>query len=271
MSELIYLSVFFLFFIGTFFGSFFNVVVDRLKTGETIIKGRSHCEFCKKDLEWEDLIPLISFLILKGKCRYCHKKISLYYPLSEVVTGILFSAVFIFIFYPGYQNTFLDPPYIKIISFLYYLFIISSFIIVFLEDFKYGIIPDKVILPAILISFIFLALNPQFFILNLVSAVGAFLFFLILFIFTGGKGMGFGDVKLAFLLGLVLGFPKILLSLYLAFLTGAFIGLILILWRKKASIRDTIPFGPFLVTGSLISLFLGDLIITRIMVFLGLL
>ena len=83
--------------------------------------------------------------------------------------------------------------------------------------------------------------------------------------------MGFGDVKLAFLLGLVLGFPKIIISLYLAFLTGAFIGLILILWRKKASIKDTIPFGPFLVTGSIISLFLGDLIVTRIMIFLGLL
>ncbi len=271
MSNLIYLSVLFLFFIGTFFGSFFNVVADRLKSGEAIVKGRSHCEFCKKNLEWEDLVPLLSFLILRGKCRYCHKRINYYYPLSEIITGILFSAVFIFIFYPGIQTSFLNPPYLKIISLLYYLFITGSFIIVFLEDLKYGIISDKIVLPAILISFIYLAINPQFFILNLISAAGSFLFFFILFLFTGGKGMGFGDVKLAFLLGLVLGFPKIIISLYLAFLTGAFIGLILILWRKKASIKDTIPFGPFLVTGSIISLFLGDLIVTRIMVFLGLL
>ncbi len=265
-----FLAGFILFFIGTFFGSFFNVVADRLKNGESIILGRSHCEYCKKELEWEDLIPLISFIILKGRCRYCHKKLSFFYPVSEIITGILFACVFVFVFYPG-QAGFSDAPYFKIASFLYYIFIVSSFIIIFLEDLKYGIIPDKVLFPAILISLIYLYINPQFMILNVISGLGAFMFFLLLFVFTGGKGMGFGDVKLAFLLGLVLGFPKILLSLYLAFLTGAIIGLILILWRKKASIKDAIPFAPFLITGSVITLFLGDLIITKIMVYLGLL
>jgi prepilin signal peptidase PulO-like enzyme (type II secretory pathway) len=134
------------------------------------------------------------------------------------------------------------------------------------------VIPDKVVFPAMIISCLYLLfVNPFSLFINLVSAFGAFVFFFALFLITKGKGMGFGDVKLVFLLGLILGFPKIVLALYLAFLTGALSGIILIIWRKKRSLKETIPFGPFLIAGTIISLFLGDLLIPKILVYLGLL
>jgi len=270
-----------IFVIGIFVGSFLNVVVDRLPRKETIAKGKSHCEFCKKELAWYDLIPLLSFLLLKGKCRYCHKKLSLYYPIIELSTGVLFVLAYVYINSQfsilNFQliNQFLIPNLSifnlqSLISLVYYLFIVSSFIVVFFSDLKYGIIPDKIVFPAIVVTFFYLLIiNPQSLIINLFSALGAWAFFLILFLITRGKGMGFGDVKLAFLLGLILGFPKIILALYLAFLTGAFLGIILILCKKKKSIKETIPFGPFLIIGSLIALFWGEFIYPYVLTFFG--
>ena len=152
---------------------------------------------------------------------------------------------------------------------LYYLFILSSFIVIFFTDLKYGIIPDKIVYPAILLSAIY---HLQFFhvrqdfggqtIFNyLLSGIGAFIFFLVLFLITKRKGMGFGDVKLAFLIGIVLGFPKILAALYLAFLTGAIVGSILIIWGKKKLKGGTIPFGPFLIIGAALSIFFAGQIL----------
>jgi leader peptidase (prepilin peptidase)/N-methyltransferase len=267
----ILIKMFFLFLIGIFIGSFLNVIIDRLPRKETIAKGRSYCEFCKKELSWYDLIPLLSFLMLKGKCRYCHKKLSLYYPIIELSTGILFALTYSWVLK-------IYPLPFSFYHLIYYLIIISAFIIILFEDLKFGIIPDKVVFPAIVITLFYLIFNSQFVMLRiaggsifnyLFSAILTCTFFLILFLITKGKGMGFGDVKLAFLLGLILGFPKIILALYLAFLTGAIVGIILILWKKKRSIKETIPFGPFLIAGSLLSLFLGDLILPGIISFLG--
>lgn len=275
------MSLFLIFVVGIFVGSFLNVIVDRLPRKETISKGRSHCEFCKKELVWYDLIPLLSFLMLKGKCRYCHKKLSLYYPIIELGTGVLFALTYIFVisnspFGLSQGGQFIISNEIfnhksLIINLIYYLFIISSFIIIFFEDLKFGIIPDKVVFPAIVATLLYLLIiNPSSLIIYFISALGSFAFFIVLFLITKGKGMGFGDVKLSFLLGLILGFPKIILALYLAFLTGAILGIILIVWRKKRSLKDTIPFGPFLVIGTLLSLFLGNLILPKIIIFLGL-
>ncbi len=261
----------FLFLIGLFVGSFLNVIIDRLPRKETIAKGRSHCEFCKKELAWYDLIPLFSFLMLKGKCRYCHKPIGIFYPIIELSTGILFLTAFVFVYGLNFQFTIFNLQLNMFISLFYYLFIVSSFIIIFFEDLKFGIIPDKVVFPATAAALVYLLIiNPSSLIIYLISALGSFAFFIVLFLITKGKGMGFGDVKLSFLLGLILGFPKIILALYLAFLTGAFVGIILIIWRKKRSLKDTIPFGPFLITGTLLSLFLGDLVLPKVMIFLGL-
>lgn len=254
-----------IFIFGLFLGSFLGVVADRIQRNETIIKGRSHCENCKKELGLLDLLPVLSFLFLKGKCRYCKAKLSLLYPIIEISTGILFALTYIFLIH--------NSEFI-IQNLIYYLFIISSFIVIFFTDLKYGIIPDKIVVPAVVITFGWLMVNGSWFMVNhLFSAIGAFLFFVVIsyvfYILTKKQGMGGGDIKLSFLLGLILGFPGILVSLYLAFLTGAIIAIILILWKKKAFLKDSLPFGPFLITGSLISLFWGNYIYSLALNLLG--
>ena len=249
------------FIVGLFIGSFLGVVIDRTYRKETTIKGRSYCDKCKKELAWYDLIPVLSFVFLKGRCRYCKTKLSLFYPITEISTGILFALVFYFF------KT--ENP----INIAYYLIILSSFIVIFFQDIKYGIIPDKIIFPAMIISIFYLFINnPSSLILHLASGIGAFFFFLIIsyafFALTKKQGMGGGDIKLAALLGIFLGFPKILICLYLAFLTGAIVAIILILWRKKF-LKDSLPFGPFLIFGTFISLFLGDLIYPNVLKLLG--
>lgn len=252
------LSAFLFFLIGLFIGSFLNVLVDRLPREETIIKGRSYCEYCKKILRWYDLVPLLSFLQLKGKCRYCKHKLSFYYPLLELATGVLFALV---VFLPVFQT--LSYNLQTVVNILYYLFIFSALIAIFFTDLKYGIIPDKVVFSAVIAVVLYLLVSYNFdlnglkllLFSNTLSALGAFLFFYFLYFITNKKGMGFGDVKLSFLLGLILGFPDIIVSLYLSFLTGAFVALILVIWRKKHFFGTAVPFGPFLVIGTLITIF----------------
>jgi leader peptidase (prepilin peptidase) / N-methyltransferase len=255
------LEVIAIFLLGLAVGSFLNVLIDRLPRDESPFRGRSYCESCKKPLLWYDLIPVVSILFLKGKCRYCRSPISWYYPIVELTTGIMFVAVTIFVLNNFQFSIFnfqsnLNFQLSQTSTIAYYLFIISSLIVVFFVDLKYGIIPDKVVYPSILAAIVYLFINHQSLIINhLLAAFGAFLFFLALYLLTKGKGMGFGDVKLVFLLGLVLGFPKIIVAFYIAFLTGAIIGIILILWGKKKLGGTTIPFGPFLVAGAFIALF----------------
>ena len=251
----------FIFLLGLLVGSFLNVLVDRLPREESLIWARSRCDRCKKNLKWYDLIPLLSFIFLKGKCRYCRMRISLYYPVVELATGVLFILTFLFL---GIMNPFglaQGGHELRIMDLGYYLFLVSSLIVIFFADLKYGIIPDKIIFPSIVVSLIYLFLiHNSLFLIHILAALGASLFFLILFLVTRGRGMGFGDVKFAFLMGLVLGFPDIVFALYIAFLTGAIIGCILIVWRKKRVFGTTIPFGPFLVIGTLISIFFGDIL-----------
>ena len=255
-------EVFIIFILGVSVGSFLNVLIDRLPREESFLIGRSYCESCKTRLRWYDLIPIFSFVILKAKCRYCRSRISYYYPVVELTTGFLFVAVLFLI--GGFSINF-----ITIINLIYYLFIMSGLIVIFFTDLKYGIIPDKVIYPAVAIASLFLIANHQSPVANRVfSAIGAFLFFLLIFLVTRGRGMGFGDVKLAFLIGLILGFPKIVVSLYVAFLTGALVSIILILGKKKKFKGSTIPFGPFLAIGTLIALFWGDVVLQRFFPFL---
>lgn len=241
----------FIFLLGLSVGSFINVLIDRLPKNESIVKKRSHCDSCKKTLGFLDLIPVLSFIILKEKCRYCHSPISIQYPIVELLTGFLF--LLIFVVFGGIRE-------IRVVGF--YFFIVSSFIAIFFIDLKEGIIPDKIIYPAILISLVFLIFQyHNILISHLLSAFGACLFFFFLLVATRGRGMGFGDVKLVFLMGLLLGFPKIIVALYVAFLTGAILGIILVLCRVKKLGGGTLPFGPFLVLGTLGSLFWGDFLV----------
>lgn len=247
----------FIFIFGTIFGSFLNCVIYRLavpekrispngagrETGNSFLKGRSFCPHCKHILSWQDLIPIFSFLFLKGKCRYCKKLVSLQYPLVEIFTGFLFLLIF--------QYTKYQIPYT-----IYELIIACFLIIIFVYDLKHYIIPDRVIYPAIAISGIWcLFFNPA--LITLYSAFGAAAFFLAIVLITRGKGMGVGDIKLAFLMGLFLGWPNILIALFLAFFIGAAIGIILIISNRK-TMKSEIPFGPFLVLGTFLALFFGE-------------
>ena len=259
-----FLNLFFIFLIGTVIGSFLGVVVDRLPREESIIHGRSHCEFCKKTLRFWDLIPLFSFLFLRGKCRYCQKKLSWFYPLIELTTGILFVLVALQL---GIQYQELHINYI--VNFLYYLFIVSSLIVIFFTDLKYGIIPFFVVFPAIIVTFLYLPMSTLNFIPNILAAIGAFLFFLALFLFTRGRGMGFGDVVYVFLMGLLLGFPNIVVGLYIGFVSGAIAAIILVILKRKKMHGDTIAFGPFLVFGTMVMLLWGSTILNLTLTFLG--
>ena len=249
-------ALFFIF--GLIVGSFLNSVICRLKTGESIIKARSHCPYCKKTLSWFELIPLMSFIFQGGKCRHCKKQISLQYPLVELATGILFSLCGWYFF----SNILLS---------VFYFFVSSCLVIIFVYDLKHYIIPDQVIYPAITIAFLFRILNLfrisnfEFRISNqflnyLTAAIIAKLFFLIIVLTSRGRWMGMGDVKLAVFMGLVLGWPKVLAALFLAFLIGAFVSIILIIFKKK-TLKSKIPFGPFLAGATIITIFFGDILI----------
>jgi leader peptidase (prepilin peptidase) / N-methyltransferase len=153
-------------------------------------------------------------------------------------------------------------------EFLFYLFIISNLVSIFFIDLKHGIIPFSLVLSGVLVTFLYLILNNLYFIPNILSAFGAFLFFLLLFLVTRGRGMGFGDVVYVFFMGLLLGFPQIVVGLYLAFVSGAVISLLLVWLRLKKLKGGIIPFGPFLVFGTIVALFLGNNIIDFAMTYL---
>ena len=252
MSFLVY---FFIFLFGLAVGSFLNCIIYRLEEGESFLRGRSFCPHCGHILSFGDLIPVLSFLILKGKCRYCSQKISWQYPLVEISTGLLFISLL--------NLTQVRPVY-------FYLLLMGCFlIIIFVYDLKYYIIPDKIIYPAIVIAFLYTLRDPASLMKpGLTAAFLASAFFLIIVILSRGKWMGIGDIKLAFLIGLILGWPKILPALFLAFLIGAIIGIGLIVAGKK-TLKSEVPFGPFLVIGTFIAIFFGDEIINFYLKFYG--
>jgi len=256
-----------IFIFGLVIGSFLNCVVYRLNEGISFSSGRSFCPNCKHTLAWYDLVPIFSFLFLKGKCRYCGQKISWQYPAVEILTGSVFLLIFQFSLPAGRQEFLIFNQvsnFYFLINLAYLLIISSLLIIIFIFDLKWYLIPDKVLFWAIGVVAIFhlynfsFGLYPEGQIFNfLLSAFGACAFFLAVFLLTKGRAMGFGDVKLAFFMGLFLGWPKIMVALFLAFLIGAIIGLILIALKKKG-LRSEIPFGPFLITGLFIALAWGD-------------
>jgi leader peptidase (prepilin peptidase) / N-methyltransferase len=257
----IYLVLYsFIFILGTLIGSFLNCVIFRLESKKSFLKGRSYCPHCKHQLCWFDLIPIFSFILLKGKCRYCNKKISWQYPVVELVTGLLFFLVL------NYEFRILNYELFssKLIFTSLFLLLTSCFlIIIFVYDLKHFIIPDKIIYPLIAISFFYRLIegvtNFQFFNF-LVASAAAFAFFFFIYFISKGKWLGFGDVKLVLFLGLFLGWPKILLSLFLSFVIGAIIGIGLIIFSNKG-LKSQIPFGPFLILGSFIAFFWGNQLI----------
>lgn len=290
------------FILGSVLGSFAKVLSDRSLKGKSF-SGRSYCPYCKKILNWYDLLPVFSYIALVGKCRHCKHKIPLEYLLVEVLMGCLVG----FLFWQSSANfQTLVANFESIFNFQFLIFVsdlafktffIVVLVVFFLTDFKKMFIPDRIVLPSIVISVIYLlsitlykvvylyysllkspigqkllppytnyfqrhaiiTAQPLFTAILCALLVGGF--FMALIIITKGKGMGGGDVKLGVLMGLGLGFPGSLLALTLAFLTGSVISLMLVAFRKK-DFGSHIAFGPFLVLGSLITLFWGPQILS---------
>ena len=243
----------FIFIFGLIVGSFLNCVIWRMSKGESFIFGRSYCPKCKHDLNFFDLFPILSFLFLKGRCRYCKEKISYQYPLVEFFTGLLFLFL--------YLNLGIG------VDLIFWLVLISLFIIIFVYDIKYYTIPDRLVFLLILLSIIRILYS--FFagliyfndvVLYFLSAIGASLFFFLIWFFSKGMAMGFGDVKLAFLIGLILGWPYIVIGLFLGFLFGAIVGTIMIILKKRQKDSE-IPFAPFLLLGMFVAYFFGEIIL----------
>ncbi len=238
----------FIFLFGLCIGSFLNCMVYRVEE-EKSINGRSFCPHCKHILSWQDLFPLLSFLFLRGKCRYCHKKISIQYPLVELATGILFLLIF-------------NPQ--NILQSIFYLIVSIFLIIIFIYDLKHYLIPEVALFPAIIITIIYNLIPPyngQYLLSTILATLIASGVFFLIFWISKEKAMGFGDVELVFLMGILLGFPNVLVALFLAFFFGAIIGLMLMLGQNK-SLKSAIPFGPFLIAGTFIAMLHGNQIIS---------
>lgn len=250
----------FIWLVGLCIGSFLNVLIYRLPRGISVKRGRSFCPNCRKKISWYDNIPLLSFAMLGGRCRFCRSPISFRYPLVELITGLLTLLIFNSKFL--ISNQFLIFNFKTVADLVLTLLLVWGLIVIFFIDLEHQVIPDEILLPIILLFLVKQILYSLFFIHNslliiLLPPLLSFVFMFSIYLITKGKGMGFGDVKLAFLMGLVLGYPKIIVAFYLAFLTGAFLGLILVV-VKKVKFGQKIPFGPFLVWGTTASILWGE-------------
>ena len=248
---------------GLIVGSLLNVCIDRIPAGKSIIRPPSHCDSCNQRLREIDLIPIFSYIWLKGRCRYCGKKIPLRIPIVEFITASLFALItWSFLHQHGNLSVHLAMP-------LTYacLFVLIAFI-----DLKEQVIINMTIYVGVALALIFSFFWHGFFwpdfsiwphqgILSalLGGAIGA-VFILIPNLITRGRGMGGGDVMLAGLIGAATGFPLIIVALMIGIASGGVIAIALLLLRRKKR-KDAIPFGPFLSLGAMVTLLWGPQII----------
>jgi len=235
---------------GLAIGSLLNVVILRFDDLKTIFTVRSHCPKCKKQLPWYDLIPFFSFIALRSKCRFCGKPISFQYPLVEVGAALIFVGLF---WKFGFS-----------LEFAVYLIISAILIVIFVYDILHQMIADILVWIALGIWAIWLLID--FFLINqslsilLNSLYGALIlggFLALLVVVSREKWMGAGDISLGFLLGAMVFYPKAIVALFLSFVIGSIISLILLVLKKK-TMKDQIPFAPFLIASLWITLFWGD-------------
>jgi len=253
-------TILLVFVLGLAFGSFLSVVTWRIPRKASFNKGRSHCPTCGAMISWYDNIPLVSFICLRGKCRSCQKSISIRYPLIELSTGLSFVGLWFLLsfckdsteaycLWRGALGTLSLP-------FLYFVLLIT--LSIFVIDIEQKLIPDELIFVGFVTtaSLIILAGTIPLY-LHLFSAFVVALFLLAINLMTHGGGMGLGDVKYALLGGLFLGWPVAAIWLFVAFLTGGALAIILILIRK-AGRKDQIAFGPFLAFSFFVSAVWGQ-------------
>lgn len=233
-----------IFVFGLCVGSFLNVCINRLINGESVISPASRCPKCKQKIKWYDNIPVISFLLLQGKCRYCRGRISLQYPIVELLTAVIFLCM--------YKE-------------VWFLFLALMLLVISFIDLKTKIIPDIITIPGIVIGLVFKLVFAfvdkdwaGFFDASLGMVLGLGIFGFIVFASRGGMGMG--DIKLAGLIGVFLGLEKAFLMILLSFIIGGLVGAVLLIFRIKKR-KDAIPFGPYLAIASVISMFFGKKIL----------
>lgn len=268
--------------LGLAWGSFVNAFVWRLHELETrnklskqqkrelsVLHGRSMCVHCHHQLAWYDLLPVVSWAALGGKCRYCHKPISWQYPLVELATAGLF--VLSYISWPFGLNTFAG-----IASFFIWLIILVALVALIVYDLRWMLLPDRIVLPLIILAIVQVLLRA---IIShdpaevLIGALFGLLsiggLFWLLFRISGGRWIGFGDVKLAFVIGPLVGSGRFaLMVIFLASIIGTLVSLPS-LAKKSLNISSQIPFGPFLITATIIVYLYGEQIFdwyTRLLV-----
>lgn len=245
----------FVFIFGTAIGSFTNAVIWRLRTGESFVLGRSYCPHCHHELSALDLIPTLSYLLLRGRCRYCRKGIHPQYLLMELAMGAIFLAFAL-----------KDLPYMivgahSLMSLLLHWYIAAILVIVFVFDLRYMLILRSVTVPATVLAILgnfALGMSP------LKIAAGCAIgggFFWLQYVASKGRWIGGGDMYLGLLMGAVLGWPGILLALMIAYVSGAVIGVGLLATKKK-SMQSQLPFGTFLAAATLIVMLWGDRILS---------
>jgi len=246
------IEIILIFILGLIVGSFSNVCIYRIPRNESIIYPASHCPKCRSNIKPVDNIPLLSYILLKGRCRSCKSKISIQYPIVELLTGLIYLIIYLI--------------YALSIQSLIYIILSSVLIIIAFIDLNEQIIPDVISLPGIVTGFIISFFVPYISFIN--SALGVVVGGgIILIIGMGGsvifkkEAMGGGDVKLAAMIGAFLGWRYVIISLFLGFFLGALAGIFLILAKIKSR-EDVVPFGPFIVLGSFITLLWGDKIIS---------
>ena len=223
--------------LGLSIGSFLNVIIFRLGKKGGILLGRSECPHCGHTLKWRDLIPVLSFLSLKRKCRYCRRKISWIYPAVEILTAVAFLA------YVHFRNTY-D------VEVIYGLVLISGFIVIVFSDLLELIIPDKIVFPLIILAFVFNLFTADIS-ARLITALVLGAIFAIMYLGSRGQWLGLGDAKLVFLIGLALGYPLGVLAVLLSVWTGALVGIVLVM-AKKATLKTALPMGTFLALATII-------------------
>ena len=241
----------FVFLFGLCIGSFLNVCIYRLPASQSISRPRSHCPNCNELIRFYDNIPVLSYLVLRGRCRFCKERISFRYPVVEILTG-LFALV-----------TFLKYG-ITLEALIYYVFVSALIVITFI-DIDHQIIPDIITLPGIPLFFIAGIVLPG--ITYIDSIIGVFAgggsLFLVAWIYhlvTKKEGMGGGDIKLLAMIGALVGWQGVLFTIFVASAVGTISG-ILVMLKARKSMKLAIPFGPFLAIGGIAYIFIGPQLI----------
>ena len=260
------------FILGLIIGSFLNVVIYRLNTRRSFFEsvgGRSACMSCRNQLSWYELVPVFSFLVLKGRCKNCKTKISIQYPLVEIITGLIFGVLFWKLFTVGGSVLSGQGILVFAVTYAFYATMFSLLLIIAVYDLKHKIIPDLLSLVFGALAFVgmFFFSNLSFYphipnILEFLSGIFIASPFAFFWLISGGRWMGLGDAKLALGIGWLLGLVGALSGLVIAFWSGAIIGVTLIIVSKVhrkngTGLKSEIPFAPFLVFGALMVFLFG--------------